>query len=165
MVCILGRGICNILRYLVFKPYLETTVVEHNFSHSFLFLFSGKPCKAFCTVVAPPVVRWHECGGVCCGECLDSVLARGTSYWTSRPPAIRSSSPSRRERRSFCCSIGHPQRSFQHWSVRMDGLQCSRLVCVYSNPSVLQLRINGTDQLHLPLNPSSELMHEMYMWV
>lgn len=39
------------------------------------------------------------------------------------------------------------------------------IVCVYSNSSVLQLRLSGTDKLHLRLNPSSESMHEMYMWV
>ncbi|KAK5924982.1 hypothetical protein CgunFtcFv8_017547 [Champsocephalus gunnari] len=45
-----------------------------------------------------------------------------------------------------------PERSFRHWSERVDGLLCGRLMCVYSNPSVLQLCTIGADLL---LNLSS----------
>lgn len=51
------RYLCNFSEYNFATHFLETSVAEHNFSHSSLFLFTGKPCKAFCTVVAPPVVR------------------------------------------------------------------------------------------------------------
>lgn len=57
LVCIWGRGICNTQAFIKKKKFIQTTVLEWNFSYSSLFLFSGKQYKAFCTVVAPPVVR------------------------------------------------------------------------------------------------------------
>lgn len=48
----------------------------------------------------------------------------------------------------------------------MDGFPCNQSdVCVYYDPSELQLQLGAADKLHQPLCLISEFLHEMYVWV
>lgn len=118
-----------------------------------------------CFVPWSPLLLCAEmCGGICCDECLGSVLTRSVLMDFSTPPAITSSFHKRRERQSFCCSIGLPPEKFSAlecesgWSP-IRPIVYSATLRYFSCASLVQI-----SYIYL-LNPSSELMHGMYMWV